>query len=71
MLLSHYFFKDCGFRTNIKLYMKDYCKVKGYDYETCIMKDRYWKDIKIKDIKLIITENAKRGKGTVEMILLK
>ena len=51
--------------------MKDYCKVKGYDYETCIMKDRYWKDIKIKDIKLIITENAKRGKGTVEMILLK
>ncbi|WP_294186604.1 hypothetical protein [uncultured Clostridium sp.] len=41
MLLSHYFFKVCGFRTNIKLYMKDYCKVKGYDYETCIMKDRY------------------------------
>lgn len=55
MLLRHHFFKACAFRTNIQLFMKDHFKE---DYETATVMDRYGNNIKVKDIKLITTENA-------------
>jgi hypothetical protein len=57
-LLRHHFFKACAFRTNIELFMKDYCIENNLDYETATVKDRYNNDIKLKDIKIITTENA-------------
>ncbi|EOR27387.1 hypothetical protein A500_04571 [Clostridium sartagoforme AAU1] len=57
-LLRHHFFKACGFRTNIKLFMQNYCKGNGLDYETETLKDRYGNYIKVKNIKMITTENA-------------
>lgn len=55
MLLRHHMFKACGFRTYISKFMKDNFKD---NYETATVKDRYGNDIKVKDIKLITTENA-------------
>lgn len=57
-LLRHHFFKACAFRTNIELFMRDYCIKNSLDYETATVKDRYNNDIKVKDIKIITTENA-------------
>lgn len=58
MLLRHHFFKACAFRTYISKFYKDYCKEKGLDYKTYAVKDRYGNYIKVKDIKMITTENA-------------
>lgn len=55
MLLRHHMFKACGFRTYISKFMKNYFKDK---YETATVKDRYGNNIRVKDIKLITTENA-------------
>lgn len=54
-LLRHHMFKACGFRTYISKFMKNHFKDK---YETATILDRYGNSIKVKDIKLITTENA-------------
>lgn len=51
---SH-FFKSCLFRGNIQEYFKDYY---GNDYETATVKDMFGNDFRVKDIKVIITENS-------------
>lgn len=58
MLLRQHFFKACAFRTNIQKFMKDYCSKNGLDYNTFAVKDRYNNLIKVKDIKMITTQNA-------------
>lgn len=57
-LLRHHFFKACAFRTYISKFMQDYCKENKLDYNTATVKDKYGNDIKVKDIKMITTENA-------------
>lgn len=57
-LLRHHMFKACGFRTYISKFYKDYCKENGLNYDTYTVTDRYGNDIRVKDIKLITTENA-------------
>lgn len=54
-LLRHHMFKACGFRTYINKFMKDHFKD---NYETATVRDRYGNDVKVKDIKMITTENA-------------
>lgn len=51
---SH-FFKSCLFRGNIQEYFKDYYKDA---YETETVKDMFGNDFRVKDIKVIITENS-------------
>ena len=51
---SH-FFKSCLFRGNIEQYFQDYYKE---DYETAIVKDMFGREMRVKDIKVIVTENS-------------
>lgn len=57
-LLRQHFFKACGFRTFVSKFFKDWCEENGKDYNTYTVKDRYNRDIFVKDIKMITTENA-------------
>jgi hypothetical protein len=58
LLLRQHFYKACCFRTNIELFMKEYCMTNNKDYNTYTVKDRYNNDIYVKDILMITTENA-------------
>ncbi len=51
---SH-FFKSCLFRGKIQEYFKDYY---GNAYETATVKDMFGNVFKVKDIKVIVTENS-------------
>lgn len=51
---SH-FFKSCLFRGNVQDYFRDYY---GDAYETATVKDMFGNDFRVKDIKVIITENS-------------
>lgn len=55
ILLRHHMTKMAAFNTNIQLFMKD--KFKD-TYETATVKDRFGRNIRVKDIRLITTENA-------------
>jgi len=51
---SH-FFKSCLFRGNIQQYFKDYY---GEDYENAVVTDMLGRQMKVSDIKVIVTENS-------------
>lgn len=57
-LLRNHFFKMCGFKSNIKLFFKDWCKENGYDYDTYIVYDMFGLPHFLKDIKVITTDNS-------------
>ena len=57
-LLRNHFFKICGFRSNIQQFFKDWCNENNYDYETYEVKDMFGVYHKLKDIKIITTNNA-------------
>ncbi|MBW9169751.1 hypothetical protein K2F43_00860 [Clostridium estertheticum] len=58
MVLRQHFFKACGFRTCISEFMINWCDLNGKDYNTYTVKDRYGRDVFVKNIKMITTENA-------------
>lgn len=58
MLLRNHFFKACAFKTDIELFYRDWCAEHGVDYETYEVQDMYGNTRRLKDIKLITTENA-------------
>lgn len=55
LLVRQHFFKACLFNTNIQLFFKNYYKEK---YETATIKDMFGIKHKVKDIKVITTDNA-------------
>ena len=55
ILLRHHLCKMAAFHTNIQVFMKEYF---GDKYETAIVKDMFGRDVSVKDIKLITTDNA-------------
>lgn len=57
-LLRQHFFKACGFSCFISKFFKDWCKKNDKDYNTYTIKDRYKRELYVKDIKCITTENA-------------
>lgn len=57
-LLRNHFFKMCGFKSNIKLFFKDWCKENGHDYDTYIVYDMFGLPHFLKDIKIITTNNS-------------
>ncbi len=61
---SH-FFKSCLFRGNIQEYFKDYY---GDDYETAIRVDMFGNNFRVKDIKVIITENSIKWIKFIELM---
>lgn len=55
---SH-FFKSCLFRGNIQEFFKDYCEKHGLDYDTYVVQsDMFGRKLKLKDIKVIITDKS-------------
>lgn len=67
-LLRHHFFKACAFRTNIQLFFKDWCKENGYDYDTYEISDMFGVSHKIKDIKMITTDNSIKWKKFMSLM---
>ena len=55
VLLRHHMFKAAAFHSNIQLFMKDYF---GDDYETATVTDMFGNEVRVKDIRMITTENA-------------
>lgn len=55
---SH-FFKSCLFCGNIQEFFRDYCEQYGLDYDTYIVQsDMFGRNLKMKDIKVIITDKS-------------
>lgn len=61
-LLRNHFFKACGVRTYIQKFFKDWCEQTGNDYDTYEIKDMFGIPHKLKDIKIITTDNAIKWK---------
>ena len=55
ILLRHHMTKVAAFHTDITLFMKEHF---GSAYETAVIKDMFGRDVRVKDIKLITTNNA-------------
>lgn len=55
ILLRHHMTKLAAFKTRIQKFMKDQY---GDEYETAIVKDMWGRDVRVKDIRLITTNNA-------------
>ena len=55
ILLRHHLCKMAAFHANIQTFMQDYY---GEAYETATVKDMFGNDVRVKDIKLITTDNA-------------
>lgn len=62
LLLRNHFFKMCGFRSNIQLFFKDWCAKNNKDYDTYEVLDMFGVKHKLKDIKVITTDNAIKWK---------
>ena len=61
-LLRNHFFKACGARTYIQKFFKDWCEQTGNDYDTYEIKDMFGVSHRLKDIKIITTDNAIKWK---------
>lgn len=68
ILLRNHFFKMCGFRTNMQLFFKDWCKQNGHDYETYQIKDIFGYKHYLKDIKILTTDNAIKWKKFADIM---
>lgn len=67
-LLRNHFFKACAFKTKIQLFFKDWCKENGYNYETYEVIDMFGVAHKLKDIKMITTDNAIKWKKFISLM---
>lgn len=55
ILLRHHLCKMAAFHANIQTFMQEHF---GDEYETATVKDMFGRDVRVKDIKLITTDNA-------------
>lgn len=62
ILLRNHFFKTCAFKTHIQLFFKDWCNKNGFDYETYEVVDMFGISHKLKNIKMITTDNSIKWK---------
>lgn len=67
-LLRNHFFKACAIRTNIQLFFKDWCEKNNIDYETYEVKDMFGISHRLKDIKMITTDNAIKWKKFMNLM---
>lgn len=67
-LLRHHFFKMCGFRGKIQQFFKDWCKLCGNNYDTYEVFDMFGVPHKLKDIKIITTDNAIKWKKFIDLM---
>lgn len=57
-LLRNHFFKMCGFRARLSDFFRDWCRENGHDYESYEVTDLFGVPHKLRDIKVITTNNA-------------
>lgn len=57
-LLRNHFFKACGFKGYLQKFFQNWCKDKGLDYETYEVCDMFGVRHRLRDIKMITTNNA-------------
>lgn len=62
ILLRNHFFKMCGFRSNLQLFFKEWCIKNNKDYNTYEIIDMFEIPHKLKDIKIITTDNSIKWK---------
>ncbi len=55
MLLRNFFFKSCGFRTDIQGYYKE---IFGEKYNTATVKDSMGNEVQVKNVKMIVTTSS-------------
>lgn len=60
-----YFFKSCLFRGNIQQYFKDYY---GDKFDHAVVTDMLGREIKVSDIKVVITENSLKWMKFVDLM---
>ena len=58
VLLRHHFMKAAAFATDIQLFMRDWCAENSCDYDTYEVPDMWGNMVRVRDIKLITTNNA-------------
>ena len=67
-LLRNHFFKACGVRTYIQKFFRDWCEKTGNDYDTYEVVDMFGVSHKLKDIKIITTDNAIKWKKFMDLM---
>ena len=67
-LLRNHFFKACAFKTNIQMFISDWCAEHGINYDTFEIEDMFGIKHLAKDIKMITTDNAIKWKKFVDLI---
>jgi len=68
ILLRNHLFKACGFRSNLQLFFRDYCRSHNLDYNTYQIHDMFGKLHFVKDIKMITTDNAIKWKKFMNLM---
>ncbi|MDU7439815.1 MAG: hypothetical protein E7L05_04390 [Clostridium sp.] len=56
--LRHHFYKTGAFIGDFQQYFKDYCKENDIDYNEYTVIDRYGREVLLKNVRMITTENA-------------
>lgn len=67
-LLRNHLFKMCGFKTNMKLFFRDWCEKNGFDYDTYQVQDMFGNWHFLKDIKVITTDNSIKWKKFIDLM---
>lgn len=65
-LLRNHFFKACVFRTHLSQFFRDWCAENGFDYETYEVEDMFGVRHRLRDVKIVTTDNAIKWKKHVE-----
>ena len=67
-LLRNHFFKACAFKSNIQLFIQDYCNQHNIDYDTYEIIDMFGNPHLAKSIKIITTDNAIKWKKFIDLM---
>jgi len=61
-LLRGHMFKACAFKSNIQLFFRNWCEKTGNNYDSYEILDMFENPHRLKDIKMITTDNAVKWK---------
>lgn len=67
-LLRNHFFKTCALKTNLQKFFRDWCKVNGFEYENYEVEDIFGVKHRLKDIKMVTTDNAIKWKKFIPLM---
>ncbi|MEG1994834.1 MAG: hypothetical protein RR255_00175 [Bacilli bacterium] len=62
LLVRNHFFKSCGVKSKIQLFLRDWCRNNNIDFDTFEIEDMFGIKHKAKDIKMVTTDNSIKWK---------